>query len=279
LFERVDTLARQSAWLAEVFSDPYRSHRKYTPMNPRFLEYYKNEQQRSAIIAREFSTFVADDDWAPKKAFDSAPEILMNDIVNVVGTLSGGWSESRDIAPLLLLDVLGRIPGCEGLDWLHCLDRPRLDHPLSLQLVDNYMGPSRAADLAKVFDDLVTATERSCGASGQTSTYRKLFSRYMKARAEKPGNSQSSSGGRDPLGQVPKGDDSTLLGLGATFTDEELQAAWKAKARQWHPDRLEGMAPELSAIANQELAKINAARDRLAERLARARQAHAPDRE
>jgi DnaJ-domain-containing protein 1 len=50
-----------------------------------------------------------------------------------------------------------------------------------------------------------------------------------------------------------------LLGVVPACSDAELNSAWKGKAKQWHPDKLEGMATELSELANKKLADINGA--------------------
>jgi hypothetical protein len=50
-----------------------------------------------------------------------------------------------------------------------------------------------------------------------------------------------------------------VLGVAFGCNERELKAAWRNKTKQWHPDRLEGMAPELVEHANSELARINVA--------------------
>jgi hypothetical protein len=55
----------------------------------------------------------------------------------------------------------------------------------------------------------------------------------------------------------------TLLGVDHTATREDVKAAYHRKVREWHPDRLENMAPELRAYANRELAQINSAYEEL----------------
>ncbi len=55
----------------------------------------------------------------------------------------------------------------------------------------------------------------------------------------------------------------TLLGVDHTATREDVKAAYHRKVREWHPDRLENMAPELRAYANRELARINSAYEEL----------------
>jgi hypothetical protein len=49
------------------------------------------------------------------------------------------------------------------------------------------------------------------------------------------------------------------LGVKQECTTEELRAAYRMKVAQWHPDKLNTMAPELQKMANEQLAKINEA--------------------
>jgi len=60
--------------------------------------------------------------------------------------------------------------------------------------------------------------------------------------------------------------DCELTGVGAHHTIDELGAARRQKAAEWHPDKLAGMAPELKQYASRQLAAINQACDRLEER-------------
>lgn len=39
----------------------------------------------------------------------------------------------------------------------------------------------------------------------------------------------------------------------------EIKHRYRELVRQWHPDKLDGMAPELKAIANERLARISSA--------------------
>lgn len=69
--------------------------------------------------------------------------------------------------------------------------------------------------------------------------------------------------------QGASNDDAQLfaaLGVQPGCTAEQLRAAYLNRVKQWHPDRLEGMAPELREIANREVSKINDAYTRLSQR-------------
>lgn len=58
----------------------------------------------------------------------------------------------------------------------------------------------------------------------------------------------------------------TVLGLERAATDEEVKRTWRALVREHHPDRLvaQGLPQEFVEKANQRLAAINAAYDRIA---------------
>jgi len=58
----------------------------------------------------------------------------------------------------------------------------------------------------------------------------------------------------------------TLLGVRREQSDEEIRAAWRRLMRENHPDKLmaEGLPPEFVALANEKVASLNAAYDRIA---------------
>ncbi|MDE2334760.1 MAG: TerB family tellurite resistance protein [Rhodospirillales bacterium] len=64
---------------------------------------------------------------------------------------------------------------------------------------------------------------------------------------------------------TPAEDPYAVLGLSAADRDETLRARWRALMREHHPDSLaaRGEAPELVARAQEQVAKINAAWDRI----------------
>lgn len=68
--------------------------------------------------------------------------------------------------------------------------------------------------------------------------------------------------------EVDSNESYTVLGVEPGCSFEALKAAWRSKVKQCHPDRLDGMAPELKDHANRELARINAAYEQLQERAA-----------
>jgi DnaJ like chaperone protein len=63
-----------------------------------------------------------------------------------------------------------------------------------------------------------------------------------------------------------KADPYTILGTRRTASNEEIKAAWRKLVRDTHPDKLvaQGLPPEFVTLANEKLATINAAYDRIA---------------
>jgi DnaJ like chaperone protein len=58
----------------------------------------------------------------------------------------------------------------------------------------------------------------------------------------------------------------TVLGVGHDASDDDVRGAWRRLVRENHPDRLiaQGMPEEFVSVANDKLAAINAAWDRIA---------------
>lgn len=63
-----------------------------------------------------------------------------------------------------------------------------------------------------------------------------------------------------------KGDPYEILGVDRTMSNAEIKAAWRRLIRENHPDRLiaQGLPREFVALANEKMAIINAAYDRIA---------------
>jgi DnaJ like chaperone protein len=63
-----------------------------------------------------------------------------------------------------------------------------------------------------------------------------------------------------------KADPYTILGVTRAMSNDEIRAGWRKLARDNHPDRLiaQGLPEEFIALANQKLATINAAYDKVA---------------
>ena len=63
----------------------------------------------------------------------------------------------------------------------------------------------------------------------------------------------------DPSRPLGEPEAFALLGVGQGCTPEELAHAYHQKMSQWHPDKLETMAPELKEYATRQTARINEA--------------------
>jgi hypothetical protein len=90
---------------------------------------------------------------------------------------------------------------------------------------------------------------------GRLAAYVTVFDRYMRLQTNDA-----------PTASLAKGaveEDCRLLGIDEYYTLDELSAARRAKAAQWHPDKLENMAPELKEYASQQLTRFNLAYERL----------------
>jgi hypothetical protein len=50
-----------------------------------------------------------------------------------------------------------------------------------------------------------------------------------------------------------------ILGVNNSCSEEELKAAYRQKVALWHPDKLDGMAPELKDVATKKMVDLNEA--------------------
>jgi DnaJ-class molecular chaperone len=65
--------------------------------------------------------------------------------------------------------------------------------------------------------------------------------------------------GDDPSRPLGEPEAFALLGVGQGCTPDELAHAYHQKMSQWHPDKLETMAPELKDYATRQTQRINEA--------------------
>ena len=69
--------------------------------------------------------------------------------------------------------------------------------------------------------------------------------------------------GDDPDRPLGEAEALALLGVAAGCTSEELASAYHLTMSQWHPDKLENMAPELKDYATRQTQRINEAYQKL----------------
>ncbi len=69
-----------------------------------------------------------------------------------------------------------------------------------------------------------------------------------------------------PRTKMPMVDDYAILGVTSVASDDEVRRAWRKKCMELHPDRIQakGLPPEFIRFANEQLAEVNGAYDRIA---------------
>ena len=171
----------------------------------------------------------------------------------------------------LLSSILREIPGFEEIDMLKAyellsegdwddvlplLDTDGLWRPISLEAValnDAATGQKEAPTLSLSFEELVTTIgsyEKSLAST--VGRYRTMLRGY------------ANQTGREKKYANPDSQDVyELLGVHSGCSAEEFKAAYKRTVSQWHPDRLQQMAPELRQFATERLARINEAYSKL----------------
>lgn len=84
-------------------------------------------------------------------------------------------------------------------------------------------------------------------------------------------NGRSTRARSQPHPQPPtqdrtEDDDLKLLGLPRGFSSEQLQAAYRAACRKYHPDRLVGVEPDVVKLALEHFVRVKSAYERLRQR-------------
>lgn len=152
--------------------------------------------------------------------------------------------------------------------------------PTSLTALRQYdlaHGTQEAVKLASLFRSLVIEISalhpETLGKTLAVGAYVVVLSEFIPEEEKHDVASEeqrftSSSGNESGSTSHSLEGDCRTLAISPHFTVEELRSAYMSKAKEWHPDRLEGMAPELKDYANRQFAQISAAYVRLKEKAA-----------
>jgi hypothetical protein len=98
------------------------------------------------------------------------------------------------------------------------------------------------------------ADDGRVNASEAIEHYKRLLHDFCEGVSADTGNADRS---------ISRDSQYALLGVGVGCSPDELKAAYLQKVKQWHPDQIQHMAPELRTYADQQLGLINAAYDTL----------------
>jgi len=117
-------------------------------------------------------------------------------------------------------------------------------------------------NVKEAFEELLTGTctlrETSYGDAVRLIRQRGRIGERARQRAGRVGLP-----GDDPSRPLGEPEAFALLGVGQGCTPDELAHAYHQKMSQWHPDRLETMAPELKDYATRQTQRINEAYQKL----------------
>lgn len=117
-----------------------------------------------------------------------------------------------------------------------------------------------------------------CVLGSPSTTFSPSVSGYFDKRAEleldaaiehlNSGGSQQRSEPKPPSPPSDKTaeEDLKLLGLARGFSWEQLQAAYRAACRKYHPDRLVGVEPDVVKLAQEHFVRVKGAYERLRQR-------------
>jgi hypothetical protein len=97
------------------------------------------------------------------------------------------------------------------------------------------------------------------GLSGKLDKYGKAG--YQGKEQEKVSGKERSGDGASR--QTGAGDPYKILDIPPGATQEQIRSAYKKLAHMYHPDKVQGLAPEYRQIADQKMKAINAAYEQL----------------
>lgn len=165
---------------------------------------------------------------------------------------------------------------CEGagvwremntVDYITLIERAITDDLLSLQLLVKADSQDRNLLRDKLLDfcvELENGNPKRQQAVQETQAYIRMEAMTTVERLRDL-TEQARKAVEDLQATISENHDAhyDVLGVSNDCTGEQLKAAYRDKVAQWHPDRLEQMAPELRAFATERLAQINNAYEQL----------------
>ncbi len=72
-------------------------------------------------------------------------------------------------------------------------------------------------------------------------------------------NGEGATGSDDPHREWVRGHCHEILGVSPDAPFEAIYSAYRSKVQQYHPDRTEGLGPELRSLAARKIEDLNAA--------------------
>jgi len=89
-----------------------------------------------------------------------------------------------------------------------------------------------------------------------------IISRWL-GRRQSPGgdpvNGEDATGSDDPHREWVRAHCHEILGVSPDAPFEAIYSAYRSKVHQYHPDRTEGLGPELRSLAARKIEDLNAA--------------------
>ena len=89
-----------------------------------------------------------------------------------------------------------------------------------------------------------------------------IISRWMgqrRSQARDAGNGEAATGPEDPRREWIRAHCHEILGVSPDAPFETIYSAYRFKVQQYHPERTEGLGPELRSLAARKIEELNAA--------------------
>jgi DnaJ-domain-containing protein 1 len=196
-----------------------------------------------------------------------APDCLLGEILLIIAYLAESYGGVTEVARRFFLDIARKLRPMKFMG----LRAPDAADLLANSVPTNFRVESVtfAVRALRTYDQLHNTTE----ASKLASLYILMISEFTHLHVQSlPGDAAATAlsatfaqfiGDQRLQPSQDTRELYELLGLQPGCTETELKSAYRQKVSQWHPDRLEHMALELRQFATEQLAKINAAYEKL----------------